>query len=207
MNEGGWKIADIRTTIDPISSGPVLPAALATARRGLTPRAGPSGRAGRAGPRRLAAAASLRSRRGSAGADPGRARCRAPGAHGAQRRRARRGSRAGRDRRRSPLGTERRAGARHSGARSGTGPVRSDLGTLALLRAALAPGTDRGEIDRLLAAVPADPERRQVQDLWHAQYLLSEGNLTASRPSSAAFRSPPPARWPICSAPASPSAA
>ncbi len=54
------------------------------------------------------------------------------------------------------------------------------LAALAPLRQALADGGDRAEIERRLAAPPADPRLREIQELWRAQYLLLESNLTAA---------------------------
>ena len=54
------------------------------------------------------------------------------------------------------------------------------LAALAPLRQALADGGDRAEIERRLATPPADPRLREVQELWRAQYLLLESNLTAA---------------------------
>jgi len=59
-------------------------------------------------------------------------------------------------------------------------PGRGGLGTLAALRNALASGADRAEIERLLAVAPRDPKLHDVQELWRAQYLLGEGNLTGA---------------------------
>lgn len=53
------------------------------------------------------------------------------------------------------------------------------LARLASLRTALAAGTDRAAIDRELAAVPSDPALRDVYDLWKAQFLLAESDLAA----------------------------
>ncbi|HEY0554008.1 MAG TPA: hypothetical protein VGG20_07045, partial [Thermoanaerobaculia bacterium] len=51
------------------------------------------------------------------------------------------------------------------------------LGSLDSLRQALADGSDRAAIERRLAAPPADPALRGIQDLWRAQYLLSASDL------------------------------
>ena len=59
-------------------------------------------------------------------------------------------------------------------------PGRGGLGTLVALRNALASGTDRAEIERLLAVAPRDPKLHDVQELWRAQYLLGEGNLAGA---------------------------
>jgi tetratricopeptide (TPR) repeat protein len=175
VNEGGWKIADIRTTIDPVALGPVVPASpspppeapraapVSPSERGspLLPLAGLGAALlaliigavgslllGRAGRNAAALGVGVLSVAVIAGALLW-ARNAAPGADAVVQGQARRAA-------------------------------RKDLGTLAPLRAALASGTDRGEIERRLAGVPADRELRQVQDLWHAQYLLSEGDLTGA---------------------------
>jgi tetratricopeptide (TPR) repeat protein len=69
------------------------------------------------------------------------------------------------------------------------------LGSLAPLRAALAAGTDRAEIERQLAAVPGDPKLRDVQNLWRAQYLLGAGNLNGAETILRGF--PDPAPYPL----------
>lgn len=51
------------------------------------------------------------------------------------------------------------------------------LAKLAPLRTALALGTHRAAIEKELASVPSDPALRDVHDLWKAQFLLSEANL------------------------------
>jgi hypothetical protein len=63
--------------------------------------------------------------------------------------------------------------------------TRYRLGPLASLRAALAAGADRAEIERRSAlppnaTPPGDPYLRDVQKLWRAQYLLEEGDLTGA---------------------------
>jgi hypothetical protein len=57
---------------------------------------------------------------------------------------------------------------------------RYHLAPLAPLRAALASGADRAEIDRRSAVPQADPRLRDVQTLWHAQYLLEEGDVSGA---------------------------
>jgi len=53
------------------------------------------------------------------------------------------------------------------------------LGALAPLRTALTAGTDAAEIDRLLAEPQSDPVLRDVHDLWKAQYLFTQADLAA----------------------------
>lgn len=64
------------------------------------------------------------------------------------------------------------------------------LGALAPLRAALAAGTDRSEIERLLSKQQQDPRLRDVQALWRAQYLLLESDLNAAGTVLEGFPSP-----------------
>jgi len=73
------------------------------------------------------------------------------------------------------------------------GPL-TRLGALAPLRAALAKGTDQEEIDRLLAAPPADPSHRDIRDLWKAQYLFTAADLAAV--DAVIRRFPEPAPYP-----------
>lgn len=54
------------------------------------------------------------------------------------------------------------------------------LAPLGPLRAALTAGTDRAEIERLLAAPLADPRIQEVRELWRAQYLLEKNDLAAA---------------------------
>ncbi|HZF14024.1 MAG TPA: hypothetical protein VFE33_34960, partial [Thermoanaerobaculia bacterium] len=79
--------------------------------------------------------------------------------------------------------------ARSAGAAGGTGAAAgaeavaahgglSGFAALAPLRAALASGSDRAEIEKRLLVVPGDPHLREVQQLWRAAYLLGEGDLT-----------------------------
>jgi tetratricopeptide (TPR) repeat protein len=53
------------------------------------------------------------------------------------------------------------------------------LGSLAPLHTALAAGSDPAEIDRLLAVPESDPVLRDVHDLWKAQYLFTKADLAA----------------------------
>lgn len=76
------------------------------------------------------------------------------------------------------------------------GPRLPRLGPLAPLRTALAAGIDRAEIERRLAAPPGDRGLREVQDLWRAQFLL-QGHGRDVRPWScigARARARPPRR-------------
>ena len=63
------------------------------------------------------------------------------------------------------------------------------LGALVPLRAALAAGTDRTEIERLLAASQQGPAR-DVQALWRAHYRLLESDLNAAAAVLEGFPSP-----------------
>jgi tetratricopeptide (TPR) repeat protein len=53
------------------------------------------------------------------------------------------------------------------------------LAKLTPLRTALAAGTDRAAIEKELATAPSDPALRDIHDLWKAQFLLSESDLAA----------------------------
>lgn len=53
------------------------------------------------------------------------------------------------------------------------------IGALAPLRTALAAGTDTAEIDRLLAVPQTDPALRDVHELWKAQHLFNAADLAA----------------------------
>ena len=66
------------------------------------------------------------------------------------------------------------------------------IGTLAPLRTALAAGTDPAEIERLLGTSPADPALREVQELWKAQRLLSDGDLASVDTLLRRFPAPSP---------------
>jgi tetratricopeptide (TPR) repeat protein len=76
------------------------------------------------------------------------------------------------------------AGSASEGAEAAVVTQEKDVGfirlaKLAPLRTALAAGTDRATIDKELAAAPSDPALRDVHDLWKAQFLLSESDLAA----------------------------
>ena len=65
------------------------------------------------------------------------------------------------------------------------------LAALGPLRRALADGGDRAEIEHQLAAPAADPALRGIQELWRAQYLLLESDLKGA--GAILDRFPPPA--------------
>jgi len=69
------------------------------------------------------------------------------------------------------------------------------LGSLAPLRAALAAGTDPAEIERLMGAPVNDPALQDVRDLWKAQSLFSQANLAAVETLLERF--PKPAKHPL----------
>lgn len=66
------------------------------------------------------------------------------------------------------------------------------IGTLAPLRTALATGTDAAEIDRLLGTPQTDPVLRDVHELWKAQYLFGEGDLASVDTLIRKFPAPTP---------------
>lgn len=69
------------------------------------------------------------------------------------------------------------------------------LAALGPLRTALAAGTDRAEIERLLATPLADAELHEIRELWRAQYLLDRNDLAAAE--ALLDRFPTPARHPL----------
>lgn len=68
------------------------------------------------------------------------------------------------------------------------------VGELGSLRAALTAGADAAEIDRLLGMAPKRQELRDVRDLWKAEYLFSTADLSAVE--TLLDRFPWPARYP-----------
>ncbi|HEX3525499.1 MAG TPA: hypothetical protein VH988_00400, partial [Thermoanaerobaculia bacterium] len=69
---------------------------------------------------------------------------------------------------------------------------RGGVGALAQLRAILAAGTDRAEIEKRLTAPTVDAQQHDVQSLWRAQYLLGEGDLNGVDAILRGFPSPAP---------------
>jgi len=192
VNEGGWKIADLRATIDPVGPGPVIAGPVPPVEATPIPPIPPSHGGSPLLPLLSLGVALLALITGAAGAvflgSSGRnAAALAVGGvavaviAGAL-----------------LWGRSAAPDSRAPAQGPAPGPARQDLGTLAPLRAALASGTDRGEIERRLAGVagmPVDRERRQVQDLWHAQYLLNEGDLNGAE--TLLRGSPEPATRPL----------
>ena len=174
-NEGGWKIAELRTSIDPVSS--VLPAAVSS-----TPPPPPAPAPEPAGSNGFKAAALALFTLALIALGGGIALL-------VLTKGGKRNLAAG-----SGLAAVLLAGAgvwlwsRDSGpsvpAASPAAPAAETaflrLGALAPLRAALAAGTDRVEIERLLAAPLNGPGLRDVQALWGAQYRFLEGDLNAA---------------------------
>jgi hypothetical protein len=180
VDEGGWRIAEVRASFDPIETGPPpaaakLPAApavpTASDNRSLTilaiALAGILGTAllARAGRRRAAMGA------GAAALLAGIGISLWDGISG-------------------PFLTSVRAEE----------PVAEDpgflrLGALAPLRAALAAGTDRAEIERRLAAPLEDLRLHEVRELWRAHYLLEGADLAAAEAILSRF--PEPANHPL----------
>jgi tetratricopeptide (TPR) repeat protein len=66
------------------------------------------------------------------------------------------------------------------------------IGTLAPLRTALAAGTDPAEIDRQFGTPQTDPALRDVQELWKAQRLLGEADLASVETLLRRFPAPSP---------------
>lgn len=66
------------------------------------------------------------------------------------------------------------------------------VGELSSLRAALTTGADAAEIDRLLGMAPARPELRDVRDLWKAEHLFATADLNAVETLLGRFPSPAP---------------
>jgi hypothetical protein len=66
------------------------------------------------------------------------------------------------------------------------------LGSLAPLRIVLAAGADPAEIERLLGTPQTDPALRDVHELWKAQYLLNEGDLASVETLLCRFPTPSP---------------
>ncbi|MEA2691391.1 MAG: hypothetical protein QOJ16_778 [Acidobacteriota bacterium] len=186
VNEGGWKLVDLRTTSDPADAAPVLPSGTPVSPAATVPVTDAPG--GPHGPWWTAALVLLL---GAAGAFTL--------------------VRAGKKREALGVGAVAAvllAGAlgwgvasRHAAARAaaaagsaGFGPAaaRLELGALAPLRAALASGADRAEIARRLAVTPGDRRLREVQELWRAQYLLEEGDLRGAETILQGFPESPP---------------
>ena len=88
------------------------------------------------------------------------------------------------------LGGRRLAAAPAAGQVKATG--RGGVGGLVQLRAILAAGTDRAEIEKRLTAATVDAQQRDVQTLWRAQYLLGEGDLNGVDTILRGFPSPAP---------------
>ncbi|HEV7517550.1 MAG TPA: hypothetical protein VGR07_14710 [Thermoanaerobaculia bacterium] len=173
VEEGGFKLAEIRTTSDPLEPAAVLPGG--TPGTADIPAAATTRAVGApAGPRWPWWTAALALLLGAAGALAlGRAGQKAAAlALGAAAFVVLAGALVW-----GMVG--RHAAAARAAAAAGLTPAaaRLDLGALAPLRAALAAGADRAAIARLLAAVQGDPRLRDVQELWRAQYLMGEGDL------------------------------
>jgi tetratricopeptide (TPR) repeat protein len=87
-------------------------------------------------------------------------------------------------------------GGRRLAATSAPGQVkavgRGGVGGLVQLRAMLAAGTDREAIEKQLTAATVDARQHDVQTLWRAQYLLGEGDLNSVDAILRGFPSPAP---------------
>jgi hypothetical protein len=179
VDEGGWKIADIRSTVDPVGLDPAVPAsqpaAVAPAEPPAPPPAAPAPRDGSPFLPLVGLGVALLALLGGALSSLLLARAGRNAAALAA----------------GALAVAVIAGALLWGRNSSPDPQavragparmagRKDLGALAPLRTALASGSDRAEVERLLAAMPDDPKLRQAQQLWRAQYLLNEGDLSGA---------------------------
>lgn len=181
-DENGWKIAEVRASFDPLETGTPPPSPRAT------PPAAPAVPAASADKTLVLLAVALAGLLGTALlARAGRRRA-AMGAGAAAVLAA--------------LGVSLWGGASgppltsvHAGepVEENLGFVR--LGALAPLRAALAAGTDRAEIERRLAAPIADPRLHEVRELWRAHYLLEGADLAAAEAILSRF--PEPASHPL----------
>jgi hypothetical protein len=193
VDQGGWKIADVRITAEPLAAAPPRAAAAKGSNRhraGSVPPAGGPAAAPDPDPvdrsTLLCAALGLfvlalagalstlllayRGRRkpafaaggATALAAAGLGVCLAWASHAAAPRRS--------------------GGAAPAPNAANAASAADDSGLLRLapldpLRQALADGSDRAAIERRLAAPPADPALRGIQDLWRAQYLLLQSDL------------------------------
>ena len=78
-------------------------------------------------------------------------------------------------------------------AAGGAKPIgRGGVGALVQLRTALAAGTDRAAIEKQLVAATVDAQQHDVQSLWRAQYLLGEGDLNGVDAILRGFPNPAP---------------
>jgi hypothetical protein len=195
VDEGGWKIADVRITAEPLAAAPPRPdigAARAAAVRRAAPAPAPAAEPmDRTALLRVALGLFLLALAGAAGT--------LAAAYRGKRRPAL-GSGAVTIVAAAGLGiclwTASHAAVRTPAARpapppaaDGSGPLR--LAALGPLRRALADGGDRAGIERQLAAPAADPALRGIQELWRAQYRLLESDLKGA--GAILDRLPPPA--------------
>ncbi len=181
VHQGGWKIAGLRISAEPASPGssrpprsrPLPAAPFPPPLPALFPDSPPPVLRGR--PSWLSSRSDWRSRRHL----PAGARRQAPAGARSRSRDRRGGGRHGAlDVGGDPLPAAPRAARKAPAPAADAGLLR--FAALAPLRQALADGGDRAEIERRLAAPPADPRLREIQELWRAQYLLLESNLTAA---------------------------
>ena len=186
VEEDGWKIAEIRASFDPVETGPQSPAALSP--RPAPERPSPATASGGV-PASLFGLA-LAGAFGLTFLPPGRRRF-AAAAGGAAAILVGLGVSFWSFR--GPSLTP-RPPAPHAG-NAAADPGFLQLAPLAPLRTALAAGTDRAEIERLLAAPLADPRLQEVRELWRAQYLLDRNDLTAAE--ALLDRFPTPASHPL----------
>ena len=186
VDQGGWKIADVRITAEPLAAAAPRPAAAKGADRH---RAAPSGPAAAPEPDPVDRATLLRAALGlfvlalagalgtlllayrgrrkpafaaggvTALAAAGLGVCMVWASHAAPR----------------PVAGGPAPAPTAASTADDSGVLR--LGSLDSLRQALADGSDRAAIERRLAAPPADPALRGIQDLWRAQYLLVASDL------------------------------
>lgn len=187
VEEDGWKIAEIRASFDPVAAGPPLPRPAAAVAQ---PAAPPPPDSAASGGRIVALFAVallgtlgmvLLGRAGWRWAAIGSGAAAILAAVGA-----------------SILGwtpIQPLPAVRAGGPAGPADPGFLRLAPLAPLRAALADGTDRAEIERLLAAPLTDPGLHEIRELWRAQYLLDKNDLAAAE--ALLDRFPTPASHPL----------
>ncbi|HEY2737085.1 MAG TPA: tetratricopeptide repeat protein [Thermoanaerobaculia bacterium] len=204
LNDNGWKLADLHTTIDPFNPGPVIPSSLRPAAPSAPPPSVPPDAAAPADPSPAvnpkdaaipaylplvalgiaalalllgALGAFLLGRSGNIVAVAASIVIALGIAGGALYWGW-------------SLGGRRLAAAPAAGGVKAIG--RGGLGALVQLRAILAAGTDRAEIEKQLTAATVDSQQHDVQSLWRAQYLLGEGDLNGVDAILRGFPNPAP---------------
>ncbi len=191
VEEGDYKLSDLRIAAEPVETAPELSAGLPVGAAGPVAAAGPptvrpsQASSGRTSPRSLLGLAAVVLLLGASGAfalrRAGR-RTAALAVGGAGAASAAAAILAGAILGAWTLGRSRTAPESAGPARPSVAATRYRLGPLAPLRAALAAGADRTEIERRFAGplTPSLPLLRDIQALWRAQYLLEEGDLAGA---------------------------